>query len=544
MAYKKDPDELVIWDDKSQIIFHCGHCKYGDSYWDENYEYWIDESDGNQIEINFREDEEDGWGVGGGEYVSTADIKSMADCIRSVINKEQVSASYTCQDDLFRIEISCNETEDTYTFSVAMLEILMRDHHISITKTGLTRSELDEYIEPFFIWEQIFPIIGGNGIIYKKTRDERYVEQPKPFCKEPIIKTHHMKFGIGDEEMWEQIDYSKNCELVYNAMPGFWLVLETEHNYISIGTDGIKKYETLEQLKGENRQVWNDPVTGVEEVVLLGEHIRSFDDWKNGWEIVFDHFHMTVVPHEMGDGFEGTAYQVDKPFYGFKHVLNKCVCGGQPEFMMDRHSDFYVECPVCKRYTYATYDAAVPVSEWNGGEIHCIPGNESIKADLTRVFIHLDGVLADVSRGIEELCHLEPNLLKEDADNDQVWDAIKKVEHFFGKLDFVPGSKELFDLIYARYGDRCEIIASLPMPQRKIVARPDIMDWVHHNLGENLKIHYTSGKGDYIFCKGQDYVLIDTKPERLYDWARAGGQGIWFTDARKAIAELQDKGLL
>lgn len=417
----------------------------------------------------------------------------------------------------------------------------MRNHHITITKDRLSREELDEYIGPFFIWEEKYPILEGDGILR-----ERIDESPKEkvFCDEPILRTHHMQIGIGDEELWERLDYSDRLELIYHAFPNYWLVFETEHYYISVGADGINKYDSLEGLKGDDRQVWNDPVTGVEEIVFPGENIQSFWEWKDGWEIVFDHFHMTVIPHKDGDGFEGTAYQVDKPFFGFRHVLDKCACGGQPEFMMDRHSDFYVECPVCKRYVVPCYDPMLPVQQWNGGEIHCVPGNENIKADLTRIFIQLDGVLADVSRGVTELCHLDPELLNEDQENDLVWNEIKKVEHFFGRLKLVPGAKEMFDLIYERYGKRCEILAGLPMPQRRIVARPDMIDWVHHNLAEDIDIHFAGAKANSIFCHGKDYVLIDHREEMIAEWKRCGGKGILFTDAQSAIKELKEKDFL
>ncbi len=150
-------DELVIAEGEKFILLSMEKEKYLGWHIDEDGEI-VDEIDENQIEICYREDDENGWGVGGGEYFSTADIKAMADCIRSVIYKKQAKASYSCQQDVFRICLEYDSTEDIYSFTAALIETLNWEYHISITKTGLTRSALDEYIQPFFEWEREFPI--------------------------------------------------------------------------------------------------------------------------------------------------------------------------------------------------------------------------------------------------------------------------------------------------------------------------------------------------------------------------------------------------
>lgn len=74
-------DELIIEDGDKLIIL---------SMEKEKYFGWKTDSDGNdvveidrnQIEISYREDDEDGWGAGGDEYFSTCGIKNMADGIR------------------------------------------------------------------------------------------------------------------------------------------------------------------------------------------------------------------------------------------------------------------------------------------------------------------------------------------------------------------------------------------------------------------------------------------------------------------------------
>ena len=115
--------------------------------------------DDNQVEFAFSQSDEEGWGCGCEDNVSTRDLNAMADCIRDVIEGYSRCRQYKCQKDLFKIEISYDPVTDRYTFTGALIEMLMREYHISITKNNLTREDLDEYIEPFFIWEKEHPIV-------------------------------------------------------------------------------------------------------------------------------------------------------------------------------------------------------------------------------------------------------------------------------------------------------------------------------------------------------------------------------------------------
>ena len=157
VAMRKEPNELIISEGEKQIILSADKIKLVSWHTAEDGKI-IPEFDESQIEISYREDDEEGWGAGSDEYFSTADIKAMADCIRSVINKKDLSAEYICQNDLFRIHIGYDPLNDTYSFTAALIETLTREYHITITKTGLTLSELDEYIQPFFEWERKFSI--------------------------------------------------------------------------------------------------------------------------------------------------------------------------------------------------------------------------------------------------------------------------------------------------------------------------------------------------------------------------------------------------
>ena len=76
--------ELVLTDGKKQIRLSLNGKKYLGWHYD-SAGYFIDEYDESQIENCYREDDEEGTGIGGGEYITTNDIQSMAQCIRDEI---------------------------------------------------------------------------------------------------------------------------------------------------------------------------------------------------------------------------------------------------------------------------------------------------------------------------------------------------------------------------------------------------------------------------------------------------------------------------
>ena len=121
-------------------------------------------SDGNQVEIFCHQSEGLGYYQSKyrGHFISTADIKAMADCIRSVTGKEKTSAAYTCQDDFISLEISYDPISSKYSIMIAVLDISNGDHCISVTRKGLTRKALDLYIDPIFKWEDMFPMINSK----------------------------------------------------------------------------------------------------------------------------------------------------------------------------------------------------------------------------------------------------------------------------------------------------------------------------------------------------------------------------------------------
>ncbi len=150
--------ELVLTDGKKQIRLSLNGKKYLGWHYDSTG-YFIDEYDESQIEICYREDDEEGTGVGGGEYITTNDIQSMAQCIRDVITLKKAKSDYSCQDDIVRISLSYDQQSSSFTITVGLIETLLREYHITITKSSLSRDVINGLIQPFFEWEKQYPVV-------------------------------------------------------------------------------------------------------------------------------------------------------------------------------------------------------------------------------------------------------------------------------------------------------------------------------------------------------------------------------------------------
>ena len=119
--------------------------------------------DANLVEVSYRIDEGDEWGAGCDEFISTADIKRMADCVRNVMYRQNDKDHYECRDDIARISLKFHKDSDTYMLAVSFIETLIRDHHITVTKNNLTKAGLEEYVNAFFAWEKKYPVIRPHG---------------------------------------------------------------------------------------------------------------------------------------------------------------------------------------------------------------------------------------------------------------------------------------------------------------------------------------------------------------------------------------------
>ena len=164
------------------------------------------------------------------------------------------------------------------------------------------------------------------------------------------------------------------------------------------------------------------------------------------------------------------------------------------------------------------------------------------------IYLDMDGVLADFERGVQELCHMEAlsqNGKRDLKQDDLMWDAIRETDHFYDRLELVPGAKELFNRIYGKYGDQCEILTGIPREERGIVtAEQDKRNWTKRMLSDTVKVNAVCRKHKQNYCKGPESVLIDDREKTIREWRELGGTGILYVNAEETIKKLEELGLL
>ena len=158
-----------------------------------------------------------------------------------------------------------------------------------------------------------------------------------------------------------------------------------------------------------------------------------------------------------------------------------------------------------------------------------------------KIFFDLDDVLADFDKGVRELAgfHFADRTHRTKEEDDMMWEAVRRVDHFYLKLDLMPGTKEFFDRVWNRYDGRVEILSGIPKPHRHIQwATEDKIFWSHAWLHPDVKVNIVFKEGKVDYCFGPEYVLIDDLELNIRRWRQKGGTGIHFTDIESAEKQL------
>jgi sulfur relay (sulfurtransferase) DsrC/TusE family protein len=162
---------------------------------------------------------------------------------------------------------------------------------------------------------------------------------------------------------------------------------------------------------------------------------------------------------------------------------------------------------------------------------------------IEKIYFDMDGVLADFNRGVHELCHMEPSNqeVQSKTADDEMWEAVRSVGHFYDKLEPMPGAVEMFALLHEKYGDKCEILTGIPKPHRGIItSREDKTSWAHRILSEDLVVNIVLREEKQNFAKGAGYILIDDLEKNIKEWVDAGGTGIRFTSAEETLSRIAE----
>ena len=154
---------------------------------------------------------------------------------------------------------------------------------------------------------------------------------------------------------------------------------------------------------------------------------------------------------------------------------------------------------------------------------------------ITKIFVDMDGVLANFVEGVESAKYLNGPFEKQ-ADYDQ-----RKVELSNAGLFFdLPPMNDMRTLVdYVKgTGIDWEILSCSGEQNRDKVAK-DKFKWIRKHVDIDVLVTCTlKGKEKAVFAR-PGYVLIDDKASNITAWQDAGGIGIYHTNAKWTIEHLK-----
>lgn len=155
---------------------------------------------------------------------------------------------------------------------------------------------------------------------------------------------------------------------------------------------------------------------------------------------------------------------------------------------------------------------------------------ETMIKKIERVFVDMDGVLADFITGIESADFLDkPLVTEQDYDNNKVSFINKRL---FRNLPPMEGMLDLIDFI-KQHNLPWEILSAAGLTENRNLAVYDKTAWIREHVCPYVAVTCTAnGKKKAIFAK-PNRVLIDDRLDNIEAWEKAGGIGI----LHKSVAE-------
>ena len=160
-------------------------------------------------------------------------------------------------------------------------------------------------------------------------------------------------------------------------------------------------------------------------------------------------------------------------------------------------------------------------------------------AEINKIFVDMDGVLADFEKGIEL-----PMFLNGPFTNKDDYDSRKKElsdKGLFAALPPMPGMELLVNYL-KNTGIHWEILTASGAINRPVVVR-DKTIWVNKHIHPKPIVTSTLRGADKAVYARPSHILIDDRKSNIDAWTKAGGIGILHTTAENTIEELKSHGI-
>ena len=150
-----------------------------------------------------------------------------------------------------------------------------------------------------------------------------------------------------------------------------------------------------------------------------------------------------------------------------------------------------------------------------------------------KIFLDLDGVMADFGKAVQNLLGQYPDKL----DPQEMWPAIINADHFFLNI---PKKRDADSLWSHIKGNDVEVLTGLPPAASN--GKEDKIKWVQRNISKNIKVHVVPAKDKQNFAD-EHHILIDDRPKNIDRWKAAGGIGILHKSTAQTVKELKKLGV-
>ena len=155
---------------------------------------------------------------------------------------------------------------------------------------------------------------------------------------------------------------------------------------------------------------------------------------------------------------------------------------------------------------------------------------------ITKIYLDMDGVIADFNKRYKELYKIEPK----DADTYKTFDKFFTMfiaDRQFAKLDLMPDAMMLINYLRS-LPVPTEILSSTSSEKRDAEIREQKIDWLNkHNI--EFPVNLVPGKRLKRDFSNENSLLIDDTSQNIDQWRVEGGIGILHTDTITTIGILK-----
>jgi hypothetical protein len=158
--------------------------------------------------------------------------------------------------------------------------------------------------------------------------------------------------------------------------------------------------------------------------------------------------------------------------------------------------------------------------------------NYKLECKKMRIYLDLDGVMADFDKHFKDTFDSEPN----DWPDSQMWKMINSYETFYADLPLMPGALRLFE----KLTDSFDVIILTACPRSNYTAAAlQKKAWVREHLSDDITIlPVMGGKNKSLFMHEAGDILIDDMEKNCKAWQDLGGIAIVHKSVDDTISQL------